>query len=328
MGVEIAFAGGYHPTMNPGECPFSRRRFLQAAGGAAGALAASVLFPSLLPAAGGKTVDVGVASAASPAERARKAVALAGGMKSFVSRGDVVVLKPNIGWDRTPEQAATTDPEFVVAIAGMCLAAGAGSVRVFDRTCNDARRCYVNSGIKDAVERFARENHVGDALRIYHVEDRKFVRTSIPGALAIKEWDLYRDALEADKIVNVPIAKHHSLAGVTLGLKNMMGIMGGNRGQIHYRLPECLVDLHRRVPVALTVIDAGRVLVRNGPSGGNLADVKSFGKAFASGDGIAADVVAAERIFSLAPRDVGHILKAMESGLGISSVAQIRIVEG
>jgi len=101
-------------------------------------------------------------------------VALVGGMTSFVSRDDVVVLKPNIGWDRTPEQAANTDPEFVVAVAEMCLAAGAKSVRVFDRTCNDARRCYVNSGIKDAVERFARKNQVEDALRIYHVEDRKF----------------------------------------------------------------------------------------------------------------------------------------------------------
>lgn len=314
--------------MTPGGCRYSRRRFLQAAGGAAGALAASALLPSILRAADGKAVDVSVAAAATPAERARKAVELLGGMKAFVSRGEVIVLKPNIGWDRTPEQAANTDPEFVVAVAEMCLAAGAKSVRVFDRTCNDPRRCYVSSGIKEAVERFAAKNRVGDALRIYHVEDRKFVRTALPNALAIKEWELYRDALDADKIVNVPIAKHHSLAGITLGLKNMMGIMGGNRGQIHFRLSECLVDIHRRVPAALTVIDAGRVLLRNGPSGGNLADVKPFGKAFASRDVVAADAVAAEQIFQRSARDVPHIGKAMESGLGISSVAQIRRVEG
>ncbi|MDD5761806.1 MAG: DUF362 domain-containing protein [bacterium] len=307
---------------------YSRRRFLQAAGGAAGALAASALFPSVLRAAGGKGTDVSVAAGTTPAERARKAVALLGGMKAFVSRGDVVVLKPNIGWDRTPEQAANTDPGFVVAVAEMCLAAGAKSVRVFDRTCNDARRCYVSSGIKDAVERFARKNRVEDAVRIYHVEDRKFVRTAIPNALSIKEWDLYRDALEADRIINVPIAKHHSLAGITLGLKNMMGVMGGNRGQIHYRLSECLVDIHRRLPVSLTVIDAGKVLMRNGPSGGNLADVKSFGKAFASRDVVAADIVAAERIFQRSPRDVPHLAMAMESGLGVTSPAQIHRVEG
>jgi len=311
--------------MTTGGCRYSRRRFLKAA---AGALTAPALFPRILSAADGKGIDVSVAAGATPAERARKAVELLGGMKAFVSRGDVIVLKPNIGWDRTPEQAANTDPEFVVAVAEMCLAAGAKAVRVFDRTCNDPRRCYVNSGIKEAVERFARKNRVEEAVRIYHVEDRKFVRTAIPNALSIKEWDLYRDALEADKIVNLPIAKHHSLAGVTLGIKNMMGIMGGNRGQIHSRLSECLVDIHRRLPVALTVIDAGRVLMRNGPSGGNLADVKSFGKAFASRDVVAADVVAAERIFQRSPRDVPHLARAMESGLGVTSLAQIRRVEG
>jgi len=109
----------------------------------------------------------------------------------------------------------------------------------------------------------------------------------------------------------------------------MMGIMGGNRGQIHYRLPECLVDIHRRVPVALTVIDAGRVLLRNGPSGGNLADVKSFGKAFASRDVVAADVVAAEKNLPPWPPDVGHIGKSDGVWPGsFFSGAQIRRVEG
>ena len=308
-------------------CRFSRREFLKVAGAAAGSAAASGV-ASLLHAASVPSVPVAVASGGLPGENARKAVAALGGMGLFIARGDVVVVKPNIGWDRTPEQAANTDPGVVVAVAEMCLAAGAKSVRVFDRTCNEPRRCYTSSGIQEAVERFAKKNRAEDTLRVYHVEDRKFVRTAIPGALALKEWELYRDALEADKVVNVPVAKHHTLAGITLGLKNMMGIMGGNRGQIHFRLPECLVDINRRVPPRLTVIDAGRVLLRNGPSGGNLADVKVFGKAFASADVVAADVVAAEKIFGLKPGEVSHIQKALESGLGISSPAQIRLLEG
>ena len=121
---------------------------------------------------------------------------------------------------------------------------------------------------------------VADAFLAYHVEDRKFQRTAIPGALVLKEWDLYRDALEADKVISVPVAKHHSLATVTLGMKNMMGVMGGNRGQIHFRLSECLVDINRRIQATLTVIDANRILLRNGPSGGNLADVGTPGKVF------------------------------------------------
>ena len=308
-------------------CRFSRREFLKVAGAAAGSAAASGV-ASLLHAASVPSVPVAVASGGLPGENARKAVAALGGMGLFIARGDVVVVKPNIGWDRTPEQAANTDPGVVVAVAEMCLAAGAKSVRVFDRTCNEPRRCYTSSGIQEAVERFAKKSRAEDALRVYHVEDRKFVRTAIPGALALKEWELYRDALEADKVVNVPVAKHHTLAGITLGLKNMMGVMGGNRGQIHFRLPECLVDINRRVPPRLTVIDAGRVLLRNGPSGGNLADVKVFGKAFASADVVAADVVAAEKIFGLKPGEVSHIQKALESGLGISSPAQIRLLEG
>ncbi len=306
-------------------CGVGRRDFLRMAGTAAG-LAALPGAVSRLHAAAGPFVPVSMASGDSPGETAKKAVAALGGMGAFVSRGDVVVVKPNIGWDRTPEQAANTHPDVVVAVAEMCLAAGAKSVRVLDRTCNEARRCYASSGIQEAVERFARKNHVEDGLLIRHVEDRKFVRTAIPGALALKEWELYRDVLEADKVVNVPIAKNHSLARVTLGLKNMMGVMGGNRGQIHFRLPECLVDVSRRVPSRLTVIDAGRVLLRNGPSGGNLSDVKAFGKAFASADVVAADVAAAERVFGLKPESVDHIRKALESGLGISSPSQIRLL--
>lgn len=307
-------------------CRWSRREFLKLAGGAAGAAVLGGL-PPVRGAAAGIGATVAAASGAGPEGNVRAAVAALGGMKAFVSRGDVVVLKPNIGWDRTPQLAANTNPEVVVALAEMCLSAGAKEVRVFDRTCNDPRRCYTNSGIQAAIEAFGKKHGASDTARIYHVEERKFQRTAIEGALVLKEWDLYRDALEADRIINVPVAKHHSLATVTLGLKNMMGVMGGNRGQIHYSLSECLVDLHRRLRTKLTVVDATLVLVRNGPSGGNAADVRAVGKVFASADVVAADVVAAERIFGLKPHDVPHIRKALESGLGVSSPAQIRTVE-
>lgn len=321
-------------------CRYSRRQFLKIAAGAAAVSAAGSLGALAAPAgaargaadAGGRSAGgqatVAIVSGGAPEENVRRAVAALGGMASFVSRGDVVVLKPNIGWDRRPEHAANTDPRVVVALAAMCLAAGAKEVRVFDRTCNDPRRCYVNSGIQAALEEFARRNHAADACRIYHVEDRKFQRAAIPGALALKEWELYRDALDADKIVNVPVAKHHSLAAVTLALKNMMGVMGGNRGQIHYRLSDCLADLHRRFPRQLAVIDATRVLLRNGPSGGSTADVRADGRIIASRDVVAADVVAARRVFGHGPNEVAHIARALESGIGVASAAQIRIVEG
>ena len=324
-------------------CGMDRRQFLKCLGTTAGTAVAwgtglmaegsnllSGGFGSLLreAAAAGNSAQVAVASGTSVADNVRRAVDALGGIKMFLSRGDVVVIKPNIGWDRTPEQAANTDPDVVVALAELCLSAGAKEVRVFDRTCNEPRRCYVNSGIQRAIETYARKHHVGDSLRVYHVEDRKFQRTDIAGALVLREWDLYRDALEADKIVNVPVAKHHSLATVTLGLKNMMGVMGRNRGQIHFYLPECLADINRRIPSHLTVIDATRVLLRNGPSGGNLEDVKAVGKIFASADVVAADVVAAEAIFGLKARNVDHIRKAGEAGIGVADPSRIRLLEG
>jgi len=200
------------------------------------------------------------------------------GDKSFVS-GRRGRPQPNIGWDRTPEQAANTDPEFVVAVAEMCLAAGARSVHVFDRTCNDARRCYVNSGVKDAVEQFARKNRVENALRIYHVEDRKFVRTSIRTRCRSRSGIFTgrarrgQDRQPADRQASLA-GRHHAR------LKNMMGSWAETAAD-PLPLPECLVDIHRRVPVALTVIDAGGSSFGTALRG-SLADVKSFGKAFAS----------------------------------------------
>ena len=323
-------------------CGIHRRQFLKCLGAAAGTAVAwgaglmtggaglrTGAFGSFLREAAATEAgsQVSVASGASAADNVRRAVDALGGIRTFISRGDVVVLKPNIGWDRTPEQAANTDPDVVVAVAELCLSAGAKEVRVFDRTCNEPRRCYANSGIQQAIETYARKNHAGDTLRVYHVEDRKFRRTEIPGALVLKDWDLYRDALEADKIVNVPVAKHHSLGTVTLGLKNMMGVMGGNRGQIHFRLPECLVDLNRRVPTRLTVIDATRILLRNGPSGGNLEDVKSVGKVFASSDIVSADAVAAQALFGLKGSEVAHIRMAGQAGIGVADPGRIRVAE-
>ncbi len=297
-----------------------------AAAGGAGFLGS--LFPGSSGAAGpGKTATVAIASGAGGPGNVRKAIAALGGIAAFVSRGDVVVLKPNIGWDRTPAQAANTDPDVVVAVAELCLAAGAKEVRVFDRSCNEPRRCYANSGIQAAIEAFGKKHQAGDVLRIYYPETRKFVRTAIPGGVVLKEWDLHRDALEADKFVNVPVAKHHSLSVATLGLKNVMGVMGGNRGQIHARLSECLADVHRRLRMHLTVIDATRVLVRNGPTGGNLADVKPFGAIVASADVVAADVAGVQTIFGHSPSAVPHIRTALEAGIGVASPAGIRVIQ-
>src|SRR5512141_3252029 len=154
-------------------------------------------------AGGAAPPDLAVAHGASPGEIVKAAIDALGGIKRFISRGDIVVVKPNIGWDRTPEQAGNTNPEVVAAMARLCFDAGAKKVKVFDRPVNDPRRCYVQSGIASAAGALGAE--------VNYVDDRKFKDMAIGGEV-LKTWPLYTDVFEADKVINIPIAKHHGLA--------------------------------------------------------------------------------------------------------------------
>jgi uncharacterized protein (DUF362 family) len=244
-----------------------------------------------------------------------------GGMTAFVKKDDRVVVKPNIGWDRTPEQAANTHPDVVKALVELALEAGAKRVQVFDRTCNSERLCYQNSGIRDAVA------SIDDPRAVCEfVDKRRWVPVTIENGKAITEWELYRDAIEADCYINVPVAKHHSLARLTLGLKNIMGIMGGRRGKIHKELAQSLADLNMVVAPRLTVIDATRILLAHGPQGGNLDDVKTLDTIIASADIVAADAYATT-LFDLKPQDLPSTVAAHESGLGEMNLEKIKVVK-
>ena len=178
-------------------------------------------------------VDLTIASGTSPEKITRAAINALGGIGKFISRGDIVVVKPNIGWDRTPEQAGNTNPEVVATVVKLCFEAGAKKVKVFDRSVNDQLRCYVQSGIADAAR--------ASGAAVDFVDERKFRGMALKGN-ALKSWPLYTEVFEADKVINVPVAKHHGLAKLTLSMKNWMGIMGGTRNRIHQRLDESLVD--------------------------------------------------------------------------------------
>lgn len=148
----------------------------------------------------------------------QKGLEILGGAGAFVTTGDIVVIKPNIGWDRTVEQGANTHPLVVLTLIELVLDAGAAQVKIFDHTCNEKRRCYVNSGIQQAVETF------GDRrVRLEHIDARKFTPVDIVNGKSLTRWEIYRDVLDADVYVNVPVAKHHGLSRLSLGLKNSMG---------------------------------------------------------------------------------------------------------
>ncbi|CCK78908.1 DUF362 domain-containing protein [Desulfobacula toluolica] len=233
-----------------------------------------------------------------------------GGIQAFVKPGDKVVIKPNIGWDRNVEQGANTHPVIVSRLASLCLDAGASKVLVFDRTCNEERRCYHNSGIKSALKEI-RDNR----LRLEYVDDRKFVPVTIKNGKALKQWSFYKDALEADCYINVPVAKHHGLSGLSLGLKNVMGIIGGWRGRIHYQLGEKLADLNTVIKPGFTIVDATRVITRNGPQGGDMDDVKKLDTIIGCVDPVAADAYATT-LFGLKPDQIKSTVEAYKRGLG------------
>jgi uncharacterized protein (DUF362 family) len=247
-----------------------------------------------------------------------KALNALGGMRRFVKPGNVVVVKPNIGWDRTPEQAANTHPLVVRAVVSEALRAGASKVKVFDRSCNDPRRCYVTSGIAAALRGMKN-------VDLKHIEEERFKAVRLNGR-TLRDWDLYDEALSADVFINVPVAKHHGLTGLTLGLKNIMGVMGGNRGSIHKYIDSALADINAVLKSQLTVIDATRILTAHGPQGGEPRDVKILNKVLASSDIVAADAVATT-FFGLRPESISTTVAAYRRGLGEMKMSGIRIIK-
>lgn len=256
-----------------------------------------------------------VVSGGTPAGLAAAALAALGGMQKFVSRGDVVVLKPNIGWDRVPQQAANTNPELVKAVAQLCFDAGAKKVVVTDVSCNDPRRCFMRSGIAGAAE------SVGATVLL--PEERKFRDYRINGEL-LTVWPIFTPIIEADKIINLPIVKHHNLSRVTMGMKNWYGILGGRRNQLHQNVDVGIADLATFVRPTLTVLDAYRVLTANGPQGGNLNDVKLLKTVVAGVDPVAVDAFGAT-FLGLRAEQVPYIMIAHERGLGNRNYSELQV---
>ena len=248
-----------------------------------------------------------------------RALEAVGGIERFVTTGARVVIKPNIAWDRTPEQAANTHPMVVRALAELALDAGAAEVQVFDHTCNEKRRCYTNSGIIAALDA------IGDRrVRWEYIDSRKFVPVDISKGKSLKRWDIYKDALIADCYINVPVAKHHGLTRLTLGLKNAMGVIGGNRGRLHHDIGQQLADLATVIQPQLTVIDATRILLRNGPQGGRVDDVEIIDTVIASADPVAADAYATT-LFGLQPDEISSTVAAHQMGLGEMDLNKMQI---
>jgi uncharacterized protein (DUF362 family) len=237
----------------------------------------------------------------------RKALEALGGIERFVKQGNTVVIKPNMAWDRTPEYAANTNPQVVAALIDLCKEAGAKRINVFDVTCNDNRLAYDSSGIAAVAK--------AHGAQVFFPDDWNMLKAHFAYKSTMEDWPIVREAVECDVFINVPVCKHHRLTQLTLSMKNLMGVCGGERGKMHFDIGPKLVDLTDMISPELTVIDATRVLLRNGPTGGNLDDVKVLNKIIAGTDPTLLDTYAAQ-LMSVDPLDVPNIKHAIERSFG------------
>ena len=246
-----------------------------------------------------------------------KALAALGGIEAFVSRGQTVVIKPNIGWDAPPERGANTHPDIVGHLTRLCLAAGAKSVSVFDNPCDEWQLTYANSGIEKA----ARD---AGAIVVNGKDKSLYREVAIPGGVSLKDARVHGLVLDSDVFINVPVLKHHSGSLMTAGMKNLMGVVW-DRGTYHRNdLHQTIADFLTFKRPTLNIVDAYHPMVRNGPRGISVEDVVEKRMLLASTDIVAIDAAAA-KLLGHQPADVRHVKIGDQMKLGTMNLDLVEI---
>jgi uncharacterized protein (DUF362 family) len=241
-----------------------------------------------------------------------------GGIGTFVKKGQKVLVKPNIGWDRTPEYAANTNPLLVKRIVEHCFKAGASEVYVFDHTIDNWVNCYKNSGIEKSAKDAGAKIVPGNSESYYH-------EVSIPKGTILKSVKIHQIILETDVLINVPVLKDHSSTGITCCLKNMMGNVW-DRGYWHKNnLNQCIADYGTYVKKpALNIIDCYNVMTKNGPQGVSKEDVVNMQSMIITTDWVAGDVAAA-KMLGVNPSEISYIQIAHKMGIGNMNLELLNI---
>lgn len=257
-----------------------------------------------------------------PAKAVGRAIDLLGGMKQFVKKGQRVVIKPNMSFAKTPDEATNTSPKVVAAVARACMEAGAKNVLVVDHTLQKAELCLERSGIREACKPVK-------GTHVLALNDERFYQSvSVPRGKSIAQLKIMKEVMRCDVLINLPTAKSHSATGVSLGMKGLMGVIW-DRGSFHAKadLNQAIADLSTVVKPALTIIDASRALINGGPSGpGKVEKVNTI---IAGVDPVAVDTygVSIARWYDkkFEAVNVKHIMAASRMGLGNNNLDQLRI---
>ena len=305
-----------------------RRQFLKSAAAAS----AAALLPEKVFANATKTSkkpDLVAIYGGEAVEMFERGIAEIGGMKRFVKKGQTVVIKPNIGWDKPPEWGSNTNPELVGRVVKHCYEAGAKEVLCFDHTCgNDWDNRYKISGIQSAVEKNGGKMVAGNNEAMY-------VGQKIPNGKSLKEAKVHKLAVNPDVFINMPVLKHHSGAKITCALKNYMGCIWDRRWWHKHNMPQCIADYSTFQKTTLTIVDAYRVMLEYGPIGKapKYAPVAKY--QIISTDIVAADAAAIQIFASVAKLhnmgipfsigDIKYVEAAQELGVGTADLSKLSV---
>ncbi|TKG97465.1 DUF362 domain-containing protein [Puteibacter caeruleilacunae] len=246
-----------------------------------------------------------------------KAIEAWGGIHRVVRAGQTVVVKPNIGWNVTPDRAANTNPELVEAIVRACLKANAKEVFVMDHTADVWTKCYKNSGIQQATKD-------GGGKMVPGNNERDYKTVKIPMAKRLKTVKVHDLILSTDVLINVPVLKHHVSTKLSLGMKNLMGIVWDRQWWHKNDLHQCIADFSTYIKADLTIIDGYRMMKRNGPMGVSTDDVLLQKALLLGADPLALDV-AASKMFGMNPMDVGYIRLSEGLNIGTNDLSTLKI---
>jgi uncharacterized protein (DUF362 family) len=247
----------------------------------------------------------------------QKGIAALGGIRAFVKKGQKVVIKPNIGWDVGPERAGNTNPKLITEIVRQCCSAGAKEVYVLDHTCDNWQRCYKNSGIESAVK------EAGGKIAPAHTESY-YHEVSLPNGKNLVKAKEHELILGADVFINIPVLKSHDSARLTIAMKNLMGNVWDREDWHRNDLHQCIADFATFRKPTLNIVDAYNVMMRNGPRGVSVEDVRSMKSLLISTDMVAIDT-AATKLFGLNPSDVRYIQLAADQKVGRMDLENLRI---
>jgi len=249
----------------------------------------------------------------------RKAIELLGGMDRFISRGDRVIIKPNIAFASSPSLGATSHPDIVTGIARMCYAAGAESVSIMDNPINDPAGCYLLSGIEDAAAQIK--------AKLIYPGENLFEKLTLEGGRLIRNWPVFsKPLMGATKLIGTAPVKNHHRSGASMSMKNWYGLLGGRRNIFHQNIHLIITELAMMFKPTLVVLDGFDVMMQNGPTGGSLSDLMQKNTIIASTDQVAADSFGAG-LLGMTVRDLPYLSMAEKAGAGTTDYASLKPVK-